>query len=156
MCGGPSPGDALHRIESDSPELVLLDGRLPGEALTSVLERVGHPDRPDRPAVIVVTEEGRRTHVESRLIDHADDFVNGALGPEVLLARIRTALRPRAVLGELARKNAELETLSARLEKMAGRMAQELRLASQVPAGPPAAAAAPSTAGGRRGVHPRP
>jgi serine phosphatase RsbU (regulator of sigma subunit) len=125
------PGDALHRIESDSPELVLLDGRLPGEALTSVLERVGHPDRPDRPAVIVVTDEGRRTHVEGRLIDHADDFVNGALGPEVLLARIRTALRVRAVLGELARKNAELETLSARLEKMAGRMAQELRLASQ-------------------------
>ncbi|MCG6922082.1 MAG: SpoIIE family protein phosphatase [Acidobacteria bacterium] len=126
------PGDALHRIESDSPELVLLDGRLPEDTLTSVLERVGHPERPDRPAVIVVTEGGRRTHVESRLIDHADDFVNGALGPEVLLARIRTALRVRAVLGELARKNAELETLSARLEKMAGRMAQELRLASQL------------------------
>jgi sigma-B regulation protein RsbU (phosphoserine phosphatase) len=92
---------------------------------------VGHPDRPDRPAVIVVTEKGRRTHVESRLIDHADDFVNGALGSEVLLARIRTALRVRTVLGELARKNAELETLSARLERMAGRMAQELHLASQ-------------------------
>jgi serine phosphatase RsbU (regulator of sigma subunit) len=125
------PAEALLRIERDSPELVLLDGRLPGEALSSVLERVGHPDRPDRPAVIIVTEEGRRTHVESRLIDHADDFVNGALGPEVLLARIRTALRVRGVLGELARKNAELEMLSARLEKMAGRMAQELRLASQ-------------------------
>ena len=48
--------------------------------MRSVLERVGHPDRPDRPAVIVVTEEGRRTHVESHLIDHADDFVNGLLG----------------------------------------------------------------------------
>ncbi len=126
------PGEALHRIESDAPELVLLDGRLPGEALTSVLESVGHPDRPGRPAVIVVTEEGRRTHVESRLIDHADDFVNGALGPEVLLARIRTALRVRAVLGELARKNAELEAVSARLQKLAGRMADELRIASQV------------------------
>ena len=43
------PAHALDRIESDSPELVLLDGRLPGEALSSVLERVGHPDRPDRP-----------------------------------------------------------------------------------------------------------
>jgi sigma-B regulation protein RsbU (phosphoserine phosphatase) len=125
------PGEALLRMESESPELVLLDGRLPGEALSSILERVGHPDRPDRPAVIVVTEEGRRTHVDSHLIDHADDFVNGALGPEVLHARIRTALRVRAGLGELARKNAELEELSARLEKMAGRMAQELRLASR-------------------------
>jgi serine phosphatase RsbU (regulator of sigma subunit) len=126
------PGEALDRIESDSPELVLLDGRLPGEALTRVLELVGHPDRPNRPAVIVVTEEGRRTHVESHLIDHADDFVNGALGPEVLLARIRTALRVRAVLAELARKNAELEAVYARLEKLARRMADELRIASQV------------------------
>lgn len=125
------PSEALSRIEADSPELVLLDGRLPGEALSTVLERVGHPDRPGRPAVIVVTEEGRRTHVDSSLIDHADDFVNGALGKEVLLARIRTALRMRGVLGELARKNAELETLSRRLEKLAGRMTQELRLASQ-------------------------
>jgi sigma-B regulation protein RsbU (phosphoserine phosphatase) len=125
------PREALLRMESESPELVLLDGRLPGEALSSILERVGRPDRPDRPAVIVVTEEGRRTHVESHLIDHADDFVNGALGPEVLHARIRTALRVRAGLDELARKNAELEELSARLEKMAGRMAQELRLASR-------------------------
>jgi serine phosphatase RsbU (regulator of sigma subunit) len=129
------PGEALSRLESDAPELVLLDGRLPGEALTSVLERVGHPDRPDRPAVIVVTDGGRRTQVESRLIDHADDFVNGALGTEVLLARIRTALRVRAMLGELARKNAELEDLSSRLQGLAGRMARELRLASQVQRG---------------------
>ncbi len=126
------PGEALDRIERDSPELVLLDGRLPGKALSLVLERVGHTDRPDRPAVIVVTEDGQRTHVESRLIDHADDFVNGALGPEVLLARIRTALRVRAVLGELARKNAELEAVHARLQKLARRMADELRIASQV------------------------
>jgi sigma-B regulation protein RsbU (phosphoserine phosphatase) len=37
----------------------------------------------------------------------------------------------RGVLGELARKNAELETVSQRLEKLAGRMAEELRLASR-------------------------
>jgi sigma-B regulation protein RsbU (phosphoserine phosphatase) len=35
-------------------------------------------------------------------------------------------------LGELARKNAELESLSARLEGLAGRMAEELRLASRI------------------------
>jgi serine phosphatase RsbU (regulator of sigma subunit) len=124
--------EALDRMDVDAPQLVLLDGRLPGETLTSVLEHVGHPDRPERPAVIVVTDGGRRTHVESRLIDHADDFVNGALGPEVLLARIRTALRVRSVLAELARKNAELEEVSSRLKRLAGRMADELRLATQV------------------------
>jgi serine phosphatase RsbU (regulator of sigma subunit) len=126
------PPEALSRIDTDAPALVLLDGRLPADVLTSVLESVGHPERPDRPAVIVVTDRGRRTQVESRLIDHAADFVNGALGSEVLLARIRTALRTRSVLAELARKNAELEELSARLQRLAGRMADELRLATQV------------------------
>jgi serine phosphatase RsbU (regulator of sigma subunit) len=123
---------ALPALREEVPELVLLDGRLPAELLSAVLEQLGHPDRPDRPAVIVVTEEGQRTSVEGRLLDHADDFVNGALGPEVLLARMRAALRVRAVLAELARKNAELETLYGRLEALAGRMGEELRLASHV------------------------
>lgn len=126
------PGQAVEWLDRDPPELVLLDGRLPGEVLRSVLGRVGHTDRLERPAVVVVTEEGRRTRVDDGLIDHADDFVNGALGPEVLLARVRTALRGRGVLGELARKNDELQALSLRLEGLAGRMAEELRLASQI------------------------
>jgi len=124
--------EARRRLEHDPPELVLLDGRLSAEALSPILEHVGHTDRLERPAVVVVTDEGRRTEVESSLLDHADDFVNGALGPEVLLARVNTALRVRAVLAELARKNGELQALSARLEGLAGRMAEELRLASQI------------------------
>jgi len=93
---------------------------------------VGRPGKAGRPAVIVLTEDGRRTQVEARLVDHADDFVNGALGEEVLLARVRVALRMRAVLDELARKNNELEGLYARVDNMARRMAEELRLASHV------------------------
>ena len=85
--------------------------------------------------MLVLTEQGRRTHVEAQLIDHADDFVNAFLGEEVLLARVRTALRLRGVLEELSRKNAELESLNARVEGMARRMADELRLASQVQRG---------------------
>ena len=70
--------------------------------------------------------------MEARFVDHADDFVNGALGEEVLLARVRVALRMRGVLDELARKNGELEGLYARVDTMARRMAEELRLASHV------------------------
>jgi len=116
----------------DGPDLIFLDGQLPASTLTGILETVGRPGVAGRPAVIVVTEQGRRTHVESRLVDHADDFVNGALGEEVLLARVRVALRMRTVLEELARKNHELEDLYARVDGMARRMAEELRLASHV------------------------
>jgi sigma-B regulation protein RsbU (phosphoserine phosphatase) len=45
---------------------------------------------------------------------------------------VRTALRVRSCLAELARKNTELEGLYARLERLAGRMAEDLRLASHV------------------------
>ena len=126
---GPSE---LPAALGEGPDLLFLDGQLPAVTLTRILEVVGRPGVAGRPAVIVVTEQGRRTHVESRLVDHADDFVNGALGEEVLLARVRVALRMRAVLDELARKNGELEGLYARVDSMARRMAEELRLASHV------------------------
>ena len=70
--------------------------------------------------------------MDARLVDHADDFVNAALGAEVLIARVRVALRTRAYLEELSRKNSELEDLYARVETMARRMGEELRLASHV------------------------
>jgi serine phosphatase RsbU (regulator of sigma subunit) len=120
---------ALDRIR---PDLLILDGALPVSALTAILESVGQPGRSDRPAVLVIADEGRRTNVEARLVDHADDFVNGRLGDEVFAARVRVALRNRECLAELERKNAELQLLTDRLETLAKRTADELRLASQV------------------------
>ena len=126
------PADLVGALGNGAPDVLFLDGQLPAATLTRILEVVGRPGKAGRPAVIVLTEDGRRTQVEARLVDHADDFVNGALGEEVLLARVRVALRMRAVLDELARKNNELEGLYARVDNMARRMAEELRLASHV------------------------
>ena len=126
------PADLVRALGNGAPDLLFLDGQLPAATLTQILEVVGRPGKAGRPAVIVVTDNGRRTQVEARLVDHADDFVNGSLGEEVLLARVRVALRMRAVLDELARKNNELEGLYARVDNMARRMAEELRLASHV------------------------
>ena len=126
------PADLVEALGNGAPDVLFLDGQLPAATLTQILEVVGRPGKAGRPAVIVVTEDGRRTQVEARLVDHADDFVNGSLGEEVLLARVRVALRMRAVLDELARKNNELEGLYARVDNMARRMAEELRLASHV------------------------
>jgi sigma-B regulation protein RsbU (phosphoserine phosphatase) len=127
-----TPRELVHALGVSPPDLVFLDGQMPWATLTEILEAVGRPGVAGRPAVVVITESGRRTQVESRLVDYADDFVNRAVGEEVLLARVRLALRMRAVLDELARKNAELEGLNARVETMAHRMAEELRLASHV------------------------
>jgi serine phosphatase RsbU (regulator of sigma subunit) len=124
--------EALVALSDDPHDLLILDGALPTDDLTVILEALGQPGRAGRPAVLVVTDEGRRTNVSDRLVDHADDFVNGQLGEEVLAARVRTALRVREYLAELERKNLELVDLTHRLEGLAKRTADELRLASQV------------------------
>jgi sigma-B regulation protein RsbU (phosphoserine phosphatase) len=132
MKSSPVPG-ALAELDRRPPDLLLLDGRLPGEALDAVLERVGQPERADRPSVIVLADDAPgAAGLLPGLADRADDFVSATLGPEVLLARVRAALRVREMLGELARRKAEIESLSARLESLAARVSGELRLAAQI------------------------
>src|SRR5262249_3824010 len=117
-------------LASRPVDLVLLDGSLPGAVLRPTLDALGTAHA--RPALPVVPLLGRRRPVDAALVDQADDVVNGSLGEDELLSRVRAALRVRGVLAELSRKNTELEGLYAQLEAMAGRMAAELRLASQV------------------------
>ena len=124
--------DAAAALGSNVVDVILLDGLLPAASLSQILELAEDPAEMDRPLVVVLTHEGRRTNVLSRLVDRADDFVNGFRGSDVLLARIRRALRTRTGLRELARKNGELATLYGRLEGLAGRMAEELRLAAHL------------------------
>jgi serine phosphatase RsbU (regulator of sigma subunit) len=125
-----TPEEAPALLAARAIEVVLLDGSLPGGVLRPTLEALGTAHA--RPAMLLVTLLGRRGPVDAALVDQADDVVNGSLGEEELLSRVRAALRVRGVLAELSRKNAELEALYARLEAMAGRMAAELQLASQV------------------------
>src|SRR5262249_9999464 len=61
-----------------------------------------------------------------------DDVIAWSLGARRVLARVQSAVRVRGWMSELSRKNAELQGLYQRLEVLAGRMAEELRLASNV------------------------
>ena len=125
--------EAIEVLQAGGVDALLLDGELPAEVLSRVLESVGPNGIPGRPVVVVVlSEHGHRTQVETRLLEHVDDFVNADRGEEALLARLRNALRVRGTLAELTRKNAELEGLYGRLETMAQRMAEELRLAGNL------------------------
>jgi serine phosphatase RsbU (regulator of sigma subunit) len=127
-----SPDQALRALDRDAPDLLLLDGSLPVSVLTRILDLVAERGRGGRPAVLVLSHDGRMPNVEARLVEHADDFVHLHLDDGALAARVRVALRNRECLAELARKNAELELLTQRLEALAKRTSDELRLASQV------------------------
>jgi serine phosphatase RsbU (regulator of sigma subunit) len=135
----PRAEDVPRLIATDPPDVVLLDASLPAELVSPILLALGPAKESGgpvadktRPAVLVFVPPGRRPRLERRLREHADDFVSGGLGDEAVLVRLRGALRVRGFVGELSRKNAELEDLYHRLEGLARRMADELRLASNV------------------------
>jgi serine phosphatase RsbU (regulator of sigma subunit) len=135
----PRAEDVPRLLETAPPDVVVLDASLPSHLLGPILLALGPAKdsggpRGDgtRPAVLVFVPAGRPPRLERRLREHADDFVSGGLGDEAVLARLRGALRVRGFVGELSRKNAELEGLYHRLEGLARRMADELRLASNM------------------------
>ncbi len=113
-------------------QVLLLDGGLEPSFIRSLLLPLRGLPPASRPAVLLVTPTGGRDGFEDLLDGHADDVVNGSLGAGELKARISAALRSRGYLDELSRKNAELEALYGRVEVMARRMAEELRLATNV------------------------
>jgi len=135
----PRPEDVPGLLETAPPDVVLLDASLPADVLAPILLALGPANgsagpggNGARPALLVFVPPGGPPKLERRLRQHADDFVSGGLGDEAVLVRLRGALRVRGFVGELSRKNAELEGLYHRLEGMAQRMADELRLASNV------------------------
>jgi sigma-B regulation protein RsbU (phosphoserine phosphatase) len=82
--------------------------------------------------VLLLARDGHRGELGRLLTGHADDIVDASWGPQELSARARWALRVRGFLAELHRKNRELAALYERVDVMARRMAEELRLASNV------------------------
>jgi serine phosphatase RsbU (regulator of sigma subunit) len=119
-------------LREERPEILLVDGSLTNNTLGSLLAELGKPGNRTRPAVLLITPDGQREGLESLLTGHADDVVNGSLGVGELRARVLAALRVRGFVTELSRKNRELQALYARVESMAARMGEELRLASKV------------------------
>lgn len=117
--------DALKRIASDAPDIVVLDLGLPDGDGKDVIRQVRQwSDLP----IIVLSARDRETEKIEALDIGADDFVNKPFGVGELLARMRAALRhrmqrnaetPVAVVGQLEIDNVRHRVL---------RNGQEVRL----------------------------
>jgi serine phosphatase RsbU (regulator of sigma subunit) len=113
-------------------EVVLLDAAVGTRGLGGVLAPLAERHEGARPAVLLMMRDGARLRLRPAYQDVIDDVVAAGLGERQLLARVHSAVRVRGWMSELSRKNAELQGLYGRLEVLAGRMAEELRLASNV------------------------
>ena len=113
-----------------SADLLVLYAGLPEAALREALARLGPRTRPGRPTVLMACSAD--VPAPAALLEEVDEIISDLMKDAELHLRLRAVLRARGALLELQRKNAELEGLYARVESLAGRMAEELRLASQV------------------------
>jgi serine phosphatase RsbU (regulator of sigma subunit) len=113
-------------------EVVLLDAALGTRALNGVLASLAGRSETARPAVLLALRDGIRPRLRPAYHAVIDDVVAAGLGERQLLTRVHSAVRVRGWMSELSRKNAELQGLYGKLEILASRMAEELRLASNV------------------------
>jgi serine phosphatase RsbU (regulator of sigma subunit) len=120
----------LDTLDATSADLLVVHIGLPEAGLREVLRRLGPPGGDGRPAVLLAIHLDRRA--PSSLLEMVDEILSDVMEDAELQVRLRAVLRGRQALAELHRKNAELERLYGRVESLAGRMAEELRLASHV------------------------
>jgi DNA-binding response OmpR family regulator len=86
-------GEALHRMDAEPPDVVLLDLAMPGQDGLSVCATIRSGS--DVPIIVVSGEGQERAKVEA-LDAGADDYVTKPFGKDELLARIRAVMRRRS------------------------------------------------------------
>jgi serine phosphatase RsbU (regulator of sigma subunit) len=127
-----SPEEALRLLPTTTPDALLLDAAVEWERVEPMVRVLRALDEASRPAVLLYAPEDQGLPPGEPLLEAADDVLSTPPSDAELLSRLRRALRFRGCVEELSRKNAELEALYHRLETLAGRMAEELRLAGNV------------------------
>ena len=122
---GPS---ALARVAETDYDLVLLDVQMPGMDGFEVCRRLRADPRTRRVPVLFLT--ATQYQVESRLKGlelGADDFIVQPVSNQELVARIKAALRVKALSDEVRHHNVELETKVRERTHTAEHLADELR-----------------------------
>lgn len=102
--------EALRRIESQPPDLVLLDLMLPGMDGLSVCRQLRANPKTAELLIMMLTAKGEEADVVAGLNLGATDYVTKPFSPRVLMARVRAVLRRLA--RPAANEEDEGETLS--------------------------------------------
>jgi two-component system alkaline phosphatase synthesis response regulator PhoP len=84
---------ALHRVSSKAPDVVVLDLMLPGIDGLEVCKRLKADPKTHQTAVVMLTAKGEEADIVTGLELGADDYVTKPFSGKVLVARVRRLLR---------------------------------------------------------------
>jgi adenylate cyclase len=114
-CTAASGPEALARLASERPDLVLLDVMMPGMSGYEVCQAIrADPAHAMLPVVLVTALDPAEERAKG-LDAGADDFLSKPVSPSELLARVRSLLRIKSLYDALAAQKAELAELNRTL-----------------------------------------
>lgn len=93
VSGATSGEDALPKIRSTKPELILLDLLLPGMNGLDLCRTVKRDTSTQDIPIIMVTAKGEENDILTGLKLGADDYIVKPFSPRILIARMRAVLR---------------------------------------------------------------
>lgn len=101
--------EALKKIETWSPHLILLDVNMPGLSGLETIEQVRKRD--DYVPIIFVSGNSETEDVIKGLNAGGDDYIGKPFNPHELVARVRTQLRIKDLTDQLSAANIKLQAL---------------------------------------------
>jgi two-component system, OmpR family, alkaline phosphatase synthesis response regulator PhoP len=94
----PSAEDALKKIRTEVPDLIVLDLMLPGMDGLELCRNLKRDTATQSIPIVMLTAKGEETDVVAGLELGADDYITKPFSPRVLLARIRAILRRKTTI----------------------------------------------------------
>ncbi len=124
--------EALARIASDKPDIVLLDVMMPGLSGYDVCRRI----RADAatallPVVLVTSLDPQQERIHG-IEAGADDFLSKPINQPELFARVRSLLRVKSLQDEVARQAEALKEWNVKLEERVSAQVAELSRLGQL------------------------
>lgn len=124
--------EALAKLASDLPDLVLLDVMMPGLSGYDVCRRLReNPKTALLPVVMVTSLDPQQERVRG-IEAGADDFLSKPINQPELLARVRSLLRIKSLQDEVAHQAAALREWNVTLEDRVRQQVAELGRLSQL------------------------
>ena len=117
--------EALERVVTDLPDLVLLDVQMAGMNGYEVCRRIRENEATALLPVVMVTSHGSEARVDG-IRAGADDFVTKPFDQQELLLRVRSLVRIKRYHDTIRAQAAELSDLNQTLERRVAEQVEEL------------------------------